>query len=139
MAVTDPVTKARNYVDDHPILNLPLLAAAFAGGNEGAAEEGEVEAQELASTLEEMFSTKAPFQVEPGIDSLEGQYVNDLGQVQPWAANYDEYGRLIARTDFNAGNAAAGIPDIHFHTYEWGPGMTPLETGSHIPGVWPGR
>ncbi|MCP4344039.1 MAG: hypothetical protein GY795_00755 [Desulfobacterales bacterium] len=67
---------------------------------------------------------------------LEGQYIDDLGRVQPWKAYYDEYGRLIARTDFNAGNRASGIPDIHHHTYEWGPGKTPLETNSHVPGEY---
>jgi hypothetical protein len=50
--------------------------------------------------------------VTPGTNALQGQYVNDFGQVQPWTAHYDEFGRMIGRTDFNAGNAAAGIPDI---------------------------
>lgn len=43
-------------------------------------------------------------------------------QAQPWKAYYDEYGRLIGRTDYNAENKAVGIPDTHYHTYEWGPG-----------------
>ena len=47
---------------------------------------------------------KAPRQVTPGTRVLEGQYVNDLGRVEPWTSHYDEYGRLIGRTDFNAGN-----------------------------------
>jgi RHS repeat-associated protein len=78
--------------------------------------------------------SKAPYQVMPGIRELEGHYINDLGHSQPWRAHYDQYGRLIGRTDYNAGNRAAGIPDIHYHTYKWGPGMTPMESGSHIPG-----
>lgn len=45
---------------------------------------------------------------------------------------YDNYGRLIARTDYNAGNVAQGIPDTHYHLYEWGPGKTLCEFGSHI-------
>lgn len=55
---------------------------------------------------------------------MSGQYVDDLGRVQPWKAYYDEYGRLVGRTDYNAGNKAQGIPDTHYHTYEWGPGKT---------------
>ena len=68
--------------------------------------------------------------------SYKGQYVNEIGKVQPWKAYYDEYGRLIARTDYNAGNKSVGIPDIHHHLYEWGPGKTPFEYGSHIEGEY---
>jgi len=84
----------------------------------------------------EYLATKAPNQVTPGIKALIGQYIDDLGRVQAWTANYDKYGRLIARTDFNAGNLKQGIPKIHHHTYEWGAGKTPLETGSHLPGEY---
>jgi hypothetical protein len=59
------------------------------------------------------LAKKAPNQVTPGTKVLEGQYVNDLGRVEPWQAHYDQFGRQIARTDFNAGNKAAGIPEIH--------------------------
>jgi len=49
----------------------------------------------------------------------------------------DDCGRIIARTDYNAGNDAAGIPNIHHHTYEYDSqypfGCT---TGDHIPGVY---
>ncbi|MDQ2087482.1 hypothetical protein RBH29_13705, partial [Herbivorax sp. ANBcel31] len=80
------------------------------------------------------LSKKAPKQVTAGTKFLKGQYVDDLGRVQPWKAYYDKYGRLIARTDYNAGNKAAGIPNTHYHIYEWGPGKTPFESGSHIEG-----
>ena len=73
-------------------------------------------------------------QVTPGTVTLTGQHINDLGRVEPWTAHYDDFGRLIGRTDYNAGNAAQGIPSVHYHTYEWGPGMQPMETGKHIPG-----
>jgi len=59
-----------------------------------------------------------------------------LGRVQPWTAYYDEYGRLLARTDYNAGNIAAGILDTHYHVYEWGPGKLPLEIESHVEGIF---
>ena len=78
--------------------------------------------------------SKAPKQVAPGVRELEGHYIDDLGRSQPWRAHYDEYGRLIGRTDYNAGNRAQGIPDIHHHRYEWGPGRTPHEVQGHIPG-----
>jgi len=42
----------------------------------------------------------------------------DLGRVEPWTAHYDEYGRLIGRTDYNAGNLAEGIPDTHYLSRE---------------------
>jgi hypothetical protein len=68
---------------------------------------------------------------------LEGQYADDLGRVQPWRAYYDQYGRQAARTDFNAGNAAQRIPDVHHHTYEYNH-RYPLgrESQSHIPGEY---
>lgn len=59
-----------------------------------------------------------------------------MGRVQPWKAYYDEYGRLIARTDYNAGNKTQGIPDIHYHLYEWGSGKNPLQIGGHIEGEY---
>ena len=61
----------------------------------------------------------APKQVTPGVRELEGVHVNDLGRVEPWRAYYDEYGRQIGRTDYNAGNRAQGIPDTHHHVYEY--------------------
>lgn len=79
---------------------------------------------------------KEPKQVSPGTRQLEGQYVDDLGRVQPWKAHYDEYGRLTGRTDYNAGNATQGIQDSHYHTYELGSEKIPLETGSHIEGEY---
>jgi RHS repeat-associated protein len=82
----------------------------------------------------QLSAGKAPMQVPPGVRVLEGGYIDDLGRVQPWRAYYDKFGRICARTDYNAGNPAAGIPDVHHHIYQWGPGMNPLETGSHIPG-----
>jgi RHS repeat-associated protein len=88
------------------------------------------------SLIGNYLGKKAPYQVTPGLRELEGFYVDDLGRVQPWKAYYDQYGRLTARTDYNAGNSAHGIPDVHSHTYEWGPGKTPRETGSHIPGEY---
>jgi RHS repeat-associated protein len=80
---------------------------------------------------------KAPEQTTPGTKTLSGEYINDTGpggiRIEPWVAHYDEYGRLIARTDYNAGNAAAGIPDTHYHVNTWGPGCTPCKS-EHILG-----
>ena len=55
------------------------------------------------------LSSKAPLQVGPGTKTLTGQHVNDLGRVEPWKASYDQSGRLVGRTDYNAGNAAYQI------------------------------
>ena len=75
-------------------------------------------------------------QVTPGIRELEGNYVNYLGRVEPWHAYYDEYGRLIGRTGYNAGNADAGIPDTHYHAFEYGPGYSRYREISRIPGAF---
>ncbi len=90
----------------------------------------------LGPTIGSLVQGKAAMQVTPGVRVVHGQHVNDLGRVEPWTAHYDEYGRLEARTDYNAGNSAHGIDPIHHHTYEWGPGMSPLESTSHVPGPW---
>ncbi len=83
----------------------------------------------------EYLASKAPKQVTPGTRVLEGQHVNDFGRVEPWRAHYDQYGRLIGRTDFNAGNAAQGIPAVHHHVYDWSSaGTAGMEIESHVPG-----
>ena len=41
-----------------------------------------------------------------------------MDEIQPWTAYYDEFGRIIARTDYNAGNKTADIPDTHYHLLE---------------------
>ena len=65
----------------------------------------------------------APDQVEPGIRYLEGQYIRDggngTGRVEPWKAYYDEYGRLYARTDYNAADPSKGISATHHHLPIW--------------------
>ena len=79
--------------------------------------------------------SKAPRQVTPGVRELEGHYIDDLGRSQPWRAHYDEHGRMIGRTDYNAGNRAAGIPDIHHERWEYN-AQFPLgrKVENHIPG-----
>jgi len=44
------------------------------------------------------------------------QYVDGLGRVQPWEVHYDEFGRMIVRADYNAGNAVEGIDSTHYNT-----------------------
>ena len=63
--------------------------------------------------------------------------MNSGERVEPWVAHYDEYGRLIARTDYNAGNIAQGIPAIHFHIYEYNSEFPfGREIVSHAPGEY---
>ena len=38
-----------------------------------------------------------------------------IGKIQPWQAHYDKFGRLLERTDWNAGIIKSGIPDTHHH------------------------
>ena len=118
------------------------MATAFAGS---AARSGAGSLAQIAAAkggvpnpnVGNYLAGKAPTSVTPGTKMLEGQYVDDLGRVQPWRAHYDQYGRQIARTDMNAGNNAAGIPDTHHHTYEYN-GRFPKgrESGSHLPGEY---
>ncbi len=80
---------------------------------------GEEEAN-LAAHAGEYLAKDAIEHVTPGIRALEGVHLNGAtGRVEPWKAYYDEYGRIIGRTDYNAGNKAAGIPSIHHHLYEY--------------------
>ena len=81
-------------------------------------------------TADELYNNtgKAPWQTTPGTNTLEGQYVNDIKQVQPWRAHYDQFGRQIGRTDYNAGN-----PATHFHTYGYNNGIR-FPILDHVPG-----
>ncbi len=86
--------------------------------------------------ISKLLCNKAPDYVTPGIGKLEGQYMNDFGRIEPWTAYYDEYGRNIARTDYNAGNAKENIPDVHYHLYEWIPGKQHHEYAAHVAGEY---
>jgi YD repeat-containing protein len=88
------------------------------------------------SLPDEVFASKAPLQVTPGTDKLSGFYVNDQGKLQPWNAKYDTYGRLIERTDFNAGNLKQNIPSTHYHTILYLP-KGQFNGVNHIPGIGP--
>jgi hypothetical protein len=89
---------------------------------------------------------KAPVQTTPGTKMLTGEYVNQIGpggvRVELWTAYYDEYGRLIGRTDYNAGNVREGIPSTHHTIATWGPGCNPWGPGcnpcyiDHLPGEY---
>ncbi|KAA3606479.1 MAG: hypothetical protein DWQ01_17620 [Planctomycetota bacterium] len=68
------------------------------------------------------FGAKAPQQVTPGVQHLQGQYIDDVGQVQPWRAQYDEFGRLKERTDFTDLPDPSTHTNPHHHTREYGPG-----------------
>jgi len=83
----------------------------------------------------EYLSQKAPTYSTPN-SVMDGTYVDDLGRPQPWRAWYDQFGRLTARTDYNAGNASQGIPDVHYHTYLWDDvhDFHYMELESHVPG-----
>jgi RHS repeat-associated protein len=83
----------------------------------------------------EYLAGDAPYQVTPGIRTLEGVHTTESGTPQPWVAYYDEYGRLIARTDYNAPNPAAGIPSTHYHIYNWTDG-NPYRDPNHYPGEY---
>ncbi len=96
-----------------------------------------------AARYEAYFTKDAPDMVIPGIKELDGIHLHHnslkgIDEIQPWKAYYDDYGRLMARTDYNAGNKAAGIPNIHYHLYEWGKGYAnwkkPHEYASHLKG-----
>ena len=98
---------------------------------------------EEAARYRAYFTKDAPDMVIPGIKKLEGTHIHHNGltgidEVQPWRAFYDDFGRLMARTDYNAGNKAAAIPVTHYHLYEWGERFAgwkrPHEYASHLKG-----
>ncbi len=85
-------------------------------------------------------SNYAPSQTTPGTQSLSGVHVNDLGREEPYEAYYDDYGRQIARTDYNAANRAENISEIHTHLRiynEYYPSGIDLPPDlDHIPGEY---
>jgi hypothetical protein len=83
------------------------------------------------------LGAKAPDQVTPGVRQLEGQYVDDVGQVQPWRAQYDEYGRQVERTDFTDLPDPSTHTNPHHHTREYGPGYGPKGKDTRHPGPGP--
>ena len=83
------------------------------------------------------LGAKAPDQVTPGVRQLEGQYVDDVGQVQPWRAQYDDYGRQVERTDFTDLPDPSTHTNPHHHTREYGPGYGPKGKETRHPGPGP--
>ncbi len=98
---------------------------------------------EEAARYKKYFVKDAPYNVSPGLYELKGIHIHhnnltNIDEIQPWKAHYDDWGRLIARTDYNAGNKKQNIPDTHYHLYEWGiqfgGGKSPHEYASHLKG-----
>ncbi|SFX63786.1 hemagglutinin repeat-containing protein [Marinospirillum alkaliphilum] len=113
------------------ILNRALGALAAPHGSSGRS------ATNAGTFPDSIFSSKAPKLTAPGTRILEGQHINDRGRVEPWRAHYDDYGRQIGRSDYNAGNMAQDIPSTHYHTREYSAEF-PMgrSTGDHIPGEY---
>ncbi|MEU4620132.1 RHS repeat-associated core domain-containing protein [Actinoplanes sp. NPDC023801] len=103
------------------------------GGSGGTGDDGYIPGYYL---LDKGF--KAPKQTTPGTRVIEGTYNNNRGpggeRQEPWTAHYDQYGRLIGRTDYNAGLPGQGIPDTHYHRFVYGPGKNGHEIEKHVPG-----
>ena len=81
----------------------------------------------------------APMQTSPGVRRLSGTHINDLGMEEPYVAYYDEYGRIVGRTDSALGDASQGIDPIHSHIYSYnefsrGFAYGAMPFGDHIPG-----
>jgi hypothetical protein len=95
---------------------------------------------EAGSWLRESSLNDAPRQTTPGTTVINGEHVNDLGQVEPYQAHYDEYGRQVGRTDYTGGNATQGIPPIHHHatiyTPEFPAGLDLPPALDHAPGEY---
>ena len=116
------------------------VGLAFLGGSSlatrGTAVAGETALAAKGGLPAKVFSTKAPTQVTPGVTKLAGQHIDDLGRVQPWKASYDNFGRLIERTDWNAANSAFNINATHHHIFQYLP-KGQVNSINHIPGVGP--
>ena len=137
------------YVQNNPVRYVdPSGHCAKCSKENGVSESGinslaDMMSPEEAARYKAYFVKDAPDIVYSGTKELEGIHVHynklkGVEEVQPWKAYYDDYGRLVARTDYNAGNKAAGIPDVHYHLYEWGKGFadwkSPHEYASHLEG-----
>jgi hypothetical protein len=136
----DPNTRLASDLEIQGMLLAVDVATLVGGGTFGALRKFATlgRAADVSATLlpDTVFSSKALYQVTPGTRTINGLYINDKGIAQPWAAHYDAYGRLVARTDFNAGNKAAGIPATHFSQYVYGPGRQAMEINKHSSGVY---
>jgi hypothetical protein len=103
--------------------------------------QGEIESQFPGDYL---AHSKSPNQVTPGISSLRNVYLDSAGAYEYSVVSYDEYGRVIGRTDVEPG--LFDKDPIHYHTYgpvlgrTTGGGYPAMEgwgeTGSHIPGIF---
>ena len=86
---------------------------------------------------DELFDGNAPNLGSPW-EIKNGVHVTNSGTPQPWRALYDAFGRLVARTDYNAPNPSIGAARIHYHVYVWDPkSLTPREVEAHIDGEAP--
>jgi hypothetical protein len=86
----------------------------------------------------------APNQVTPGVENLRNVYLDSHGNYHYSVSSYDEFGRVIGRTDVEPGTF--GKDPIHYHTFgpmqggNMGKGFPLIrgwgETGSHLPGIF---
>jgi hypothetical protein len=88
--------------------------------------------EEDAKRYIKFFTKDAPMESIPG-DVKFGTHVNGKGREEPWIAFYDELGRLLGRTDYNAGNKTDGTPDTHYHLYEFINGSV-MPIAKHVAG-----
>lgn len=88
LPVIIPISPADAVQDGGKLL---LRRAAKEAGEEIAEKAGRRAASSAPSraTPGSYLAGKAPGQVTPGTRVLQGQYVDDLGRVQPWTARYD--------------------------------------------------
>lgn len=72
--------------------------------------------------------------VPPGTTYLTGIHVKN-NVIQPWEAYYDEFGNILVRNDYNAGNIAQNIPNNHHHVFQRLNGSN-QEDPRHFPGSY---
>lgn len=136
------ITDSLLFADTGGVPDQPLVEPGLPGG---AAEEpapglaGEKATNIPSDYWENFSSNNAPTQTTPGVRHLSGIHINDLGMVEPYEAYYDEYGRIVGRTDITFGNEPQGIEPTHTHIYsynEFSQGFSngAMPFGDHIPG-----
>jgi RHS repeat-associated protein len=81
---------------------------------------------------------KAPRQVTPGVRHLTGEYDPPTRSApEPYSAHYDEYGRLIERTDYTDQPDPDTHTNPHHHITTYGPGTGAGEETGPLPGPAP--
>jgi YD repeat-containing protein len=120
--------------DDAAVYNLTVDGAeSYFVGEDGIWSHNK--GRKRPTPLERSLAPKAPKQGKPG-ETIRGTYVDKDGNSHEWTASYDQYGRLMERTDFTGQPNPNTHTDPHHHNITYGPGENGTDSGP-LPGAGP--